>query len=203
MYNNLIQLQKALLKKLENMEGKSKEKSDLLIEAKDIDKKIEDIKNKMENIKNDKVSIIEKKKELLDKELEDFSIKNEGGDKDSKIIIESDNKEIQNKINENKEESKNIKTKFSYSYIPKKRVFSIDNRPTTIKIFNLPEVLRNEENLKKHFNLFGLIKSFTLNLDLNNCIISYSNRKMAEKAISFGKNYGENKLIMEFVSVIF
>jgi len=66
-----------------------------------------------------------------------------------------------------------------------KNAMVLDNRPTTIRIENLPDDLRDEDLLQTHFKIFGTITSFSL--EDANALIQFASRRAAELAITRGK----------------
>jgi hypothetical protein len=159
MYDSLLQLQKAILKKLEKMEGPSKEKIDLLKEAKETNEKLENLKTQIQQKLTENMEKSEEKKNNLDKDLEE--IKKEKTVFQKPRVFKLDNRTTSFKITNLPEETKDeekLKEHFKAFGIIKSISTNDDNTP--LITFETRNMAEKAINLGKKFGETNLIMEF-------------------------------------------
>lgn len=74
---------------------------------------------------------------------------------------------------------------------------TLDLRPKTIKITNMPPELFTEEEIRKHFFKSGPISAICFGNNYS-ALIKFQKRKFGEKAMKFAKLYNDQVLKMEW-----
>jgi len=77
-----------------------------------------------------------------------------------------------------------------------KKTMVLDNRSTTIRIFNLPQELRDSTVLSNHFRTFGEITNIVVQNET--ALIQFASRRAAEMALTKGKTFYSHNLHMNW-----
>jgi len=82
--------------------------------------------------------------------------------------------------------------------IRKRSAMVLDNRPTALKINNIPPSMQSESALLSHFKAFGEVVKVSIAADGESAYVHYLTRKAAEKAAAKGKVVDSHTLKMSW-----